>query len=194
MAVCEHCNDTHRMDLGERLGVVLCTHCPRPCQTCGGGGPYCKTTPCGCPCHTARPWWPTGPLVTTTGLHRVTTHRGPVPEVVDKAAGPVPYQEALDVAAAEPRAGIFWPAVCLEPRIEEALLQFWYRVSLTPSGEPPERSIFWVQAADGERFKITIEPVNKPPITQPAATAPHLGVKDAAIGDEHETIVLPQKD
>lgn len=51
---CTTCNDTHRMNLGER--VVSCTHCPVPCEQCrsGGLGAYCEVTPCACPCHAKR--------------------------------------------------------------------------------------------------------------------------------------------
>jgi hypothetical protein len=52
--VCSTCQDTHRMHM-EDVGDVMCTFCPVPCQRCrsGGNGPYCKTTPCDCACHTA---------------------------------------------------------------------------------------------------------------------------------------------
>lgn len=160
MAVCKHCNDTHRMDLGERLGVVLCTHCPRPCSKCGGGGLCCKTTPCGCPCHVTPTW--------------------------------MKHQEALNVAAAEPRASIFWPAMCLEPRVEKALLQFWYLAGRTPSGKPPERSIFWVQAADGARFKITIEPVKAQ--RRKAAEAPPGLLPAGDVEVDRDIILLDEKE
>ncbi len=49
--VCTTCSDTHRMWLGEEDDrMVMCTHCPTPCQRCGNG-PYCETTPCPCKCH-----------------------------------------------------------------------------------------------------------------------------------------------
>jgi hypothetical protein len=54
--VCSTCNDTHRMTLGERLGHVPCTHCPRPCRACAGDNgrlAYCAKTPCPCACHAA---------------------------------------------------------------------------------------------------------------------------------------------
>ena len=47
--VCGVCGDSHRMILGGRF--VLCTHCPMPCDQCGNGGAYCRTTPCPCMCH-----------------------------------------------------------------------------------------------------------------------------------------------
>lgn len=53
--VCEVCEDTHMMLLGER--DVMCTRCPNPCESCRqhapgrGGGPYCQSTPCACACH-----------------------------------------------------------------------------------------------------------------------------------------------
>lgn len=52
--VCSACNDTHMMQFGERE-PVMCTYCPRPCQSCraGGNGPYCLRTPCECHCHRA---------------------------------------------------------------------------------------------------------------------------------------------
>lgn len=51
-AVCETCNDTHRMHTEER-GDVPCTRCPVPCRACQGAGQsaYCATTPCACACH-----------------------------------------------------------------------------------------------------------------------------------------------
>ena len=53
MIICETCNDTHRMALGER--EVPCTRCPVPCSACCGDAAgftsaYCATTPCPCPC------------------------------------------------------------------------------------------------------------------------------------------------
>lgn len=53
-AVCDTCNDTHRMEIGDR--TVMCTRCPTPCQACrvGGNGPYCEHTPCTCGCHAKR--------------------------------------------------------------------------------------------------------------------------------------------
>ncbi len=55
-AVCSTCGDTHRMWLFNDSGdsrQVMCTCCPRPCQSCrlNGTGPYCATTPCACSCH-----------------------------------------------------------------------------------------------------------------------------------------------
>lgn len=50
--VCTRCNDTHRMQLGDR--EVACTFCPVPCQKCRGGGgldAYCGAWPCPCACH-----------------------------------------------------------------------------------------------------------------------------------------------
>ena len=50
--VCTHCNDTHRMELRDR--IVACTHCPTPCETCRAGLlAYCKSAPCSCVCHEA---------------------------------------------------------------------------------------------------------------------------------------------
>jgi hypothetical protein len=51
--VCDVCNDTHSMELADRM--VMCTFCPSPCQKCrqGGIGPYCTSTPCECACHEA---------------------------------------------------------------------------------------------------------------------------------------------
>ena len=51
---CSTCNDTHRMQLGERS--VMCTRCPLPCQDCRGRDrdPYCATNPCKCACHGRR--------------------------------------------------------------------------------------------------------------------------------------------
>lgn len=55
MTVCSTCNDTHRMELGDR--VVMCTRCPTPCEQCRqrapgfGPGAYCGSTPCACACH-----------------------------------------------------------------------------------------------------------------------------------------------
>lgn len=47
---CEHCRDTHMMELWDRS--VPCTRCPTPCETCRDGTrAYCKSTPCGCSCH-----------------------------------------------------------------------------------------------------------------------------------------------
>lgn len=46
--VCEMCNDTHRIELKERM--VLCTYCPLPCMECIKGS-YCTITPCNCHCH-----------------------------------------------------------------------------------------------------------------------------------------------
>lgn len=48
---CAHCNDTHRMSLGDR--EVPCTRCPRPCSLCctKHGGAYCRSAPCPCNCH-----------------------------------------------------------------------------------------------------------------------------------------------
>jgi hypothetical protein len=48
--VCDTCNDTHRMSLGDR--TVMCTRCPTPCEKCRAG-PYCTSTPCYCDCHKA---------------------------------------------------------------------------------------------------------------------------------------------
>ena len=48
--VCKTCSDTHKMQI-EGRGDVPCTRCPVPCQKCGGGGPFCKSTPCDCSCH-----------------------------------------------------------------------------------------------------------------------------------------------
>lgn len=50
-SVCSRCNDTHRMELNER--IVMCTKCPTPCKACraGGNGAYCGATPCACECH-----------------------------------------------------------------------------------------------------------------------------------------------
>lgn len=53
--VCDTCQDTHMMTLGER--TVMCTRCPTPCESCrqryknAGPGAYCASTPCGCACH-----------------------------------------------------------------------------------------------------------------------------------------------
>lgn len=49
--VCDTCDDTHRMTLGER--EVMCTHCPTPCQRCraDGTGAYCQHPRCPCTCH-----------------------------------------------------------------------------------------------------------------------------------------------
>ena len=52
MIVCDVCQDTHRMTLGER--EVPCTRCPTPCRSCGSGTAYCITTPCECDCHASR--------------------------------------------------------------------------------------------------------------------------------------------
>lgn len=55
MTVCSTCNDTHRMELGDR--EVMCTRCPKPCEQCRqrtpgyGPGAYCGETPCPCWCH-----------------------------------------------------------------------------------------------------------------------------------------------
>jgi hypothetical protein len=51
--VCKRCNDTHYVDMGERLGQQMCTACPKPCPGCKGGpsNAYCATTPCTCSCH-----------------------------------------------------------------------------------------------------------------------------------------------
>ena len=50
---CDVCADTHQMTRGD--AEVMCTFCPRPCQSCraGGNGPYCEHTPCSCGCHAA---------------------------------------------------------------------------------------------------------------------------------------------
>lgn len=48
--VCETCNDTHVMTLGER--EVPCTFCPVPCEACRAPREgYCASRPCTCPCH-----------------------------------------------------------------------------------------------------------------------------------------------
>lgn len=47
--MCETCNDSHRMSLGDR--TVPCTRCPLPCIECGAGAAYCRATPCACACH-----------------------------------------------------------------------------------------------------------------------------------------------
>ncbi len=49
--ICETCNDTHIMALGER--VVPCTRCPLPCSDCRafGTGAYCADVACECGCH-----------------------------------------------------------------------------------------------------------------------------------------------
>jgi hypothetical protein len=51
--VCSSCNDTHVQQ--RETGDVMCTRCPRPCESCRGAGqyPYCDTTPCTCTCHRA---------------------------------------------------------------------------------------------------------------------------------------------
>lgn len=49
MTVCSTCQDTHRMELGDK--EVMCTRCPLPCKDCKGWGPYCVVTPCTCICH-----------------------------------------------------------------------------------------------------------------------------------------------
>lgn len=55
--VCGICKDTHQMQIGDsNYGddrMVMCTHCPRPCQKCrqGGTGAFCTNTPCSCHCH-----------------------------------------------------------------------------------------------------------------------------------------------
>lgn len=52
--ICNVCNDTHRMTLGER--EVMCTHCPRPCERCRQHlGAFCEKTPCSCACHQRGP-------------------------------------------------------------------------------------------------------------------------------------------
>jgi len=44
--ICKTCNDTHRMYLGEEddSREVMCTHCPSPCEKCGGKplGPFLR--------------------------------------------------------------------------------------------------------------------------------------------------------
>jgi hypothetical protein len=53
--VCDRCDDTHAMTLGDQR--VACTGCPVPCEACRsrgrgvGPGAFCATTPCTCPCH-----------------------------------------------------------------------------------------------------------------------------------------------
>jgi hypothetical protein len=58
--ICSTCKDTHRMTLtrdGHEDQIVMCTHCPVPCQRCreNGTGPFCGTTPCTCDCHASHP-------------------------------------------------------------------------------------------------------------------------------------------
>lgn len=52
---CTTCNDTHRMEIGDR--TVLCTFCPLPCPKCASGngkGAFCATARCECPCHAGK--------------------------------------------------------------------------------------------------------------------------------------------
>ena len=58
IVMCATCNDTHRMKYQTTGDVVMCTHCPVPCEECRTrgttgmlAGPYCATTPCLCACH-----------------------------------------------------------------------------------------------------------------------------------------------
>lgn len=54
-SVCEHCDDTHTMQIGDRN--VLCTRCPTPCRRCAshdGTGAYCARPRCSCSCHEER--------------------------------------------------------------------------------------------------------------------------------------------
>jgi hypothetical protein len=57
--VCSTCNDTHEMEIRANsydetnTRMVPCTFCPTPCESCRGHlSAYCKTTACGCACHT----------------------------------------------------------------------------------------------------------------------------------------------
>ncbi len=52
MPTCSTCNDTHMMPFQDR--EVMCTRCPLPCPSCARG-PFCKTTPCRCGCHSEPP-------------------------------------------------------------------------------------------------------------------------------------------
>ncbi len=53
--VCSMCHDKHRVFVrsDSDTRIVLCTHCPKPCEKCRqrGSGAYCEKTPCVCPCH-----------------------------------------------------------------------------------------------------------------------------------------------
>lgn len=55
---CSACKDTHLVDDSRYDQQIMCTRCPSPCEKCRGGNgrsPYCKTTPCYCPCHAPKP-------------------------------------------------------------------------------------------------------------------------------------------
>jgi len=79
-------------------------------------------------------------------------------EIIKLKVPPLPHQVAIDAAAEDPRAAVYWPALILMPETEKLLLQFWDPAGLTSSGKPPERSVFWF-VASGQHFKVTVEPV-----------------------------------